>query len=410
MTWEPEIALVLSAEAWVDDLHRHCADHGGARVRCLVLDPAVALDEEFDVLVTGERWPALTRPFVDALHERGRRVLVVGDPERGSDLAARLGVDGLVAASSVPPEIVDAALHLVPAATTTPGSRAASAQRLRDDDAGAAGSPETDPAPSRAPFVVVGGPWGAGSTEVALALAACSVRRGDRAVVVDADTVTPSIAARLGLPLEPNLCTAVDAAAYGLGAVPGALFDLGDGWPVVLVGAPNRRAGSALSGADVGAVGDVLARRFRPVVVDISAGGLTESDGGVSAAVLARASAVVAVGAANPVGVVRLVEWLDGVRETATDASIHLVVNRAPSARTRRAELAGELQREGRIAGLTFVPTDPRVDDAAWAAALVERGPFAKAVATVHRDVTAVLGAAGAHRAIEPETERVDVG
>src|SRR4029077_20450016 len=73
VTREPEIALVLSAEAWVDDLHRHCADHGGARVRCLVLDPAVALDKEFDVLVTGERWPALTRPFVDALHERGRR-------------------------------------------------------------------------------------------------------------------------------------------------------------------------------------------------------------------------------------------------------------------------------------------------------------------------------------------------
>ena len=197
---------------------------------------------------------------------------------------------------------------------------------------------------------------------------------------------------------------------YRLGAVPGALFDLGDGWPVVLVGAPNRRAGRALSGADVVAVGDILARRFRPVVVDISAGALSESDGDVRSAVLARASAVVAVGAANPVGVVRLVEWLDGVRETAADASIHLVVNRAPSARARRAELAGELQREGRIAGLTFVPTDARVDDAAWAAALVERGPFAKAVATVHRDVTAALAGAGAHRGRELTTERVDVG
>jgi len=398
---EPEIALVLSAEAWVDDLHRHCADHGGARVRCLVLDPAVALDEEFDVLVTGERWPALTRPFVDALHERGRRVLVVGDPERGSDLAARLGVDGLVAASGGTPGIVAAALHLVPTV--------ASARRVTDGR-GEGGSPGNDPAPSAAPFVVVGGPWGAGSTEVALALAACSVRRGDRAVVIDADTVTPSVAARLGLPLEPNLCTAVDAAAYGLGAVPGALFDLGDGWPVVLVGVPNRRAGSALSGADVVAVGDVLARRFRPVVVDISAGGLSESDGDVRAAVLARAGVVVAVGAANPVGVVRLVEWLDGVREIASDASIHLVVNRAPSARARRAELAGELQRDTRIAGLTFVPADPRVDDAAWAAALVERGPFAKAVAAVHRDLTAVLSGAGAHRIPEPATGRVDVG
>ncbi len=38
MSAEPEVALVLSADEWVDALHRHCADHGGARVRCLVLD------------------------------------------------------------------------------------------------------------------------------------------------------------------------------------------------------------------------------------------------------------------------------------------------------------------------------------------------------------------------------------
>ncbi len=409
MTREPEIALVLSAESWVDDLHRHCADHGGARVRCLVLDPAVALDEDFDILVTGERWPAPTRPFVDALHARGRRVLVVGDPERGADLAARLGVDGLVATTGAPLAIVDAALHLLPAAAAAPDGRSASAMTdagLVDDGR----TPGSQAAPVPAPFVVVGGPWGAGSTEVALALAACCVRSGDRTVVVDADTVTPSVAARLGLPLEPNLCTAVDAAVYGLGAVPGALFDLGDGWPVVLVGAPNRRSGGALSGADVVAVGDVLARRFHPVLFDISAGGRSESDGDVSGALLARATAVVAVGAANPVGVVRLVEWLDGVRSIAADVPIHLVMNRAPAARTRRAELAGELQREARIAGLTFVPTDPRVDDAAWTAALVERGPFAKALATVHRDVTAGLCGAGAQRVPDLATERADVG
>ena len=30
---EPEIALVFTAEPWVEELHRYLSDHGGARVR-----------------------------------------------------------------------------------------------------------------------------------------------------------------------------------------------------------------------------------------------------------------------------------------------------------------------------------------------------------------------------------------
>ena len=385
MTREPEIALVVSAEAWVDALHRYCADHGGARVRCLVLDPAVALDEDFDVLVTGERWPALTRPFVDALHRDRRRVLVVGDPARRDELVARLGIDALVDGGGTPAVVVDSVLGLLPTGGLRP-SPAVIAPAERDS------APRPTPVRDRLPFVVVGGPWGAGSTEVALALAARCVRRGGRPVVVDADPATPSLAVRLGLPLEPNLCTAVDAAAYGLGAVPGALFDLGDGWPVVLVGAPTRRAAAALSGPEVVAVGEVLAGRFAPVVFDVSDGRAGPDDDGVCRALAARAAAVIAVGGANPVGVVRLAEWIAGIREDATVA-VHVVVNRAPANRSRRAELAGELQRTGRIAGLTFAPSDPRVEDAAWAAGLVERGPFTKAIDAVHRAALTEIGA-----------------
>jgi len=80
MTREAELALVFSPELWVEELHRHCTDHGGARVRQVVLDPDLALEEQFDVLVVSHRWPALSRGFVDALHERVRRVLGVFDP------------------------------------------------------------------------------------------------------------------------------------------------------------------------------------------------------------------------------------------------------------------------------------------------------------------------------------------
>lgn len=381
---EPEVALVLSADEWVDTLHRHCADHGGARVRCLVLDPAVALDEEFDVLVTSDRWPALTRPFVDALHERGRRVLAVGDPEHGADLARRLGVDRVVTATLPPTGVVDAVVALAGGADRRDAAVASSApDRARPGD------------PSSG-FVVVGGPRGAGSSEVALALAGRCVRAGTRPVLMDADPVAPSVAVRLGLPLEPNVCSAVDAVVFGLGAVPGALFDLGEGWPVVLVGAPSRRTGAALAGRDLVAVADVLGERFAPVIVDVSAGsGSVDGRDDPWSALVARARLVVAVGAATPVAVVGLSGWIDDVRAVAPTAPVYVVVNRAPTARSRRAEIAAELQRDARLGGVTFLPSDPRVDDAAWAASLVERGPFVRAVEPVGRAVLADLSVGG---------------
>lgn len=379
---EPEIALVLSPDAWVDRLHRHCADHGGARVRCIVVEPRAVLDEEFDVLVTSERWPPLTRPLVDALRNRNRAVLVVCDDvsERRPAFVTELGVDGIVGAEAAPAEIVDAILAVVPAREP---ARPASA-----------GPPGPRPQGSAVPeLMAVGGPFGAGSTEIAVALAAASARRGAPVVLVDGDAATPSVAVRLGLPLEPNLCGAVDAVAYGLGAVPGACFDLGDGWPTVLVGAPSPAAAAALRATDVIAVSEVLAARFRPVIVDVAAGARADgSSADLAAALIARAAAVVAVGVASPVGVVRLAEWLSRHGPGAA-GPIQVVVNRAPGSRRRRAEVTEELLGSARVGGVTFVPTDPRVEEAAWDADVPDRGPFARAVAALLDVLEPAMGA-----------------
>ena len=105
---EPTVALVFSPEQWVEELHRHLAHHGGARVRQIVVDPAVALDEEFDILVVSDRWPALTLGFVRAVHERGRQVLGVFDPDEpaGKDHLVTLGVDATIAADASMGEFV----------------------------------------------------------------------------------------------------------------------------------------------------------------------------------------------------------------------------------------------------------------------------------------------------------------
>src|SRR3954462_5819098 len=99
---EPSVALVFSPEMWVEELHRHLSHHGGARVRHIVVEPSVALDEEYDVLVVSDRWPALTFGFVGAVHARGRSILGVFDPEEpaGKDHLVDLGVDATIAADA----------------------------------------------------------------------------------------------------------------------------------------------------------------------------------------------------------------------------------------------------------------------------------------------------------------------
>lgn len=83
---EPEIALVFTPDPWVEELHRHLTDHGGARVRQVVVEPGVALEESYDILVVSHRWPALTRAFVSDVHSTGRVVLGVYDREEASGL------------------------------------------------------------------------------------------------------------------------------------------------------------------------------------------------------------------------------------------------------------------------------------------------------------------------------------
>ena len=78
---EPEVALVFTPEQWVEELHRHLTDHGGARVRQIVVEPGVALEETYDVLIASYRWPALTHAFVADVQARGRVVLGVFDRE-----------------------------------------------------------------------------------------------------------------------------------------------------------------------------------------------------------------------------------------------------------------------------------------------------------------------------------------
>ena len=359
---EPTIALVFSPELWVERLHRHLTDHGGARVRQIVLEPALALEDEYDTLVVSHRWPGLTRSFVDAVHRRSRCVLGVFDPDEaaGREHLAALGVDGTIRSDAVVSEFVKVLTALTPV-------------RIGDPRRSEIVTPES----VRTGPTVVTGPAGAGTSEVALGLAAALAARGETAVLVDADELASSTAARLGLAIEPNLRSAIDAVEHGLGEVTAALVPTGRPAFDVVCGLPSLAAVAQIRPRDVLEVANALGRIRSQVLVEVSGVPGVE----IARSVVGDAGVLVGVGAANPVGVARLLGWAAAL--PAGVAPVHLVLNRAPTDRYQRAELTGEIYRTFTPASLTFVPSDRRVERAAWTGELVPRGPFTTGVAAL---------------------------
>ena len=312
---EPEVALVFTPDAWVEELHRHLTDHGGARVRQIVVEPEIALEEQYDVLVASHRWPALTHAFVADVHARGRAVLGVCDREEPSARAHLIAVGA--------DEVIESDL----------GPR-----RVRHGDADIAvrrhevARPETiGVAPARrGRIVAVGGPPGVGRTEVAVQLAVTRRRRAgrrrrcrtrDRGAVGPVDRAEPPHRDRRRRARRD-----------------GDLFDSlamdRSGVLPVLAGLPNpSRVGRTCGREKSPRLVQRLADDRDFVVVD-GIGSLEDVGGpprgrfAVARALAVEADVVVGVCAATPVGVARFLSWAVQVRSLAPDATLVVAVNR----------------------------------------------------------------------------------
>jgi MinD-like ATPase involved in chromosome partitioning or flagellar assembly len=383
VTTEPEVALVFSPEGWVEGLHRHLTDHGGARVRQVVMEPSLALEEEYGTLIVSHRWPALTRPFVEAVHARRRRLLGVFDPAEpaGREHLLTLGIDRVIESDAPMTDFLDALVSLAPAQSDD----AIALLERRGADGPAAPGADGEGLPPR---VAVGGPPGGGATEVAIELARAGGCNRRRMVLIDADDVLPSVAQRLALTIEPNLRTAVDAVEYGMGDLTASLADAPDASFEVLCGLPNVAAWSQVRPGEVLDVLDAVGEARDAVVVDVSnrledvGVGIGRSRYGITRAVVGSATVLVAVGSGTPVGVTRLLGWIAEAR-SLSDAPVHVVINRAPADGFRRAEIADEIERTFPPTALWFVPHDDHIEAAAWTGSLVATGPFARAVAAI---------------------------
>ena len=268
------------------------------------MEPAIALEEDYDTLVVSHRWPALNRALITGLHEQGRRVLGVFDPEEphGREHLGALGVDAVIPTSAGMPEFVSALQELGARASTA--RRAVTGLALVDAGARAVSS-------GAGIVVAVAGSPGAGVTEVAIALAHALATRDDHTVLVDADDARAAVTTRLALPTEPSLRTAVDAVEHGQGDLSGSLVALGNTNLRVLGGLPGAEAAAHVRASEVlGGVVRALSASAH-VVVDVGSSG----SHGFAGVVVAAADVVVEVGAGTPVGVSRLLGWIADMRD-----------------------------------------------------------------------------------------------
>jgi MinD-like ATPase involved in chromosome partitioning or flagellar assembly len=367
---EPEVAIAFTADPWVEVLHRHLTDHGGARVRSLVVEPEGAVDESYDVLLAGHRWSALTRALVADVRARGRAVIGVCDPDEpaGRHYLHSLGVDALIDSDAGPEAFVRAI-------TAVAGRRS-----HRDQPTTAASEPRSGR------LVVVAGPPGTGRTEIAIELTVALRRRRSSAVLLDADDVGPAVAQRLQLPLEPNLRTAIDAVEHARGDLARCFASERVNGLRAICGLPNASAWSHVRPGEVVRVAERLTREAGVVIADT--GGSIEDVQTIAGrgryatarAMLAEADIVICVCDASPTGVARLLAWIVDARNIAPSAPYFVVLNRAPTTRFRRGELFEELTTTVPVQDVVFVPPDGRVGDAAWNGTPVARGPFTRAV------------------------------
>ena len=383
------VGLALSTRRWRGAFQRHCRDHEADLTVTLVRDTFDLTPGVLDVVCVDDDTSWLSVPAMDRCREAGIAVVGLFDPG-DADGHGRLHLDRLGVDRVESSEIgIDALVELVRRAVPGGDDRTAVFRSVVD---------EIDPevAPDHRRLLAVGGPAGAGATEVAIAVA--QGWGGGRPLVIDLDDTTPSIAGRLGLAIHPHVVTALEVVRrggrHGFGSfderhrtIESCLARSAAGSNAVLpfdtiVGLASRDDWDLLRPDDVGDLLHQLRARWPLVVAKV--GPILEDLGRqtprfeVGRAAVRLADHVVGVCGGHPGGLLRFVDWLIDVTAVAGETPIDVVLNRAPSAADRRVQLVDELRSMvgDRVGEIVILPVDRRVERAAWDAAPVARGPF----------------------------------
>lgn len=350
---------------------------------------APALLQGADTVIVWAHRSVLTRELVTLCDRGGARIVAVGSGADADRLAAAFGLD-----EPVDPGDADAVVQAVRRFAPDPLFAPVTA-RARD---------VSDP---RGSVIAVWGPEGApGRSTLAAALAFELARGAGVTALVDADTRAPSQALALGLPDEgPGFAAACRHAESGdLDA--GELLRISipvqhrDAQVDVLCGINRPARWPELSASRVAAALEECRRWARFTVVDV-APSLEEDDeitsdlegprrNAATLAALRAADVVVAVCAAEPVGVARFLRAHADLRQVVGPVPVLIAVNRLRPGGLGfdgRGQVRRALARFAGVDRVWFLPEDPRATDAAvlQARPLAEVAPRSPLVTGVRR-------------------------
>ncbi|MFI7496501.1 CpaE family protein [Kocuria sp. M4R2S49] len=424
----PVMALGVSTWPLVDGIERL---HGRVTVvrRCLDLTELLAAARAGlgRAALVAEGAEDLTASLLEQIRLGGAALLVL----EGHDHHRLAGLGAVVVPEHAAPE--DAA-RLVEEAVAASGAPSAVgyadvlAAGRSDVPAGAdaqdgeePGGAEPSGPRSAGRIVAVWGPTGApGRTTAAVNLAAELALLGQDTALVDADTYGPSVAAALGMLDEAaglaQACRLADQGRLDGAALRRTAADVAVAGRTVrvLTGLTRQDRWPELRSSAVAVVLERSAQEFSTTVVDC--GFALEADEELSVdtmaprrhaaalTVLERADVVVAVGAADTIGVPRLVKGLPDVAAAAPGARLVVAVNKLRRSAAGRSPELGIREAWARFgsgpAVELFVPWDPETFDEALlaGAVLAETAAGSPARAAFRALAEKVLAGAG-----EPE-------
>ena len=364
-----------------------CADADALAPRIGVAQP--------EVVIAAASPPHLSARLVAACDAHGVRLVVVGDSARERRFAAGIGVvdpvpgppawtlltpgSGIPVAAPNPPGLMRVPPH--PGADVAGAAGAAGAGGVGAVAEETTRRPHRD-AVERGSVIAVWGPGGApGRTSLAIALAAELAATGASVALADADTHGAAVAPSLGLLDEaPGFAAACRLA--GTGALTSAELDRvatqhrGEFRVLTGIGRPARWP--ELTAERVGGVLDAVRGWVAATVVDVAAS-LEQDEELVSdvaaprrnaatVEALRRADRVVAVGAADPVGLARFLRGHAELLEHVPPDRITVVINKVRASvigLDPAAQVRATLERFGGIAPAHLIPWDAAGFDAA---------------------------------------------
>jgi Flp pilus assembly CpaE family ATPase len=407
--WEGQVAIVLEASAHVR-ISRRCAD-----VPDLLATAAAGLGEV--VLVTSDL-RGLDLTVVSDL--RGLGLRIVGLTVDGSEAEDRwLRSLGITVLAPVRSELADLEAALLVRTPDGGGPQSAAAADDRAPGGAPQGAPDalaaltselSPPATAQGMVIAVWGPIGApGRTTVAVNLAAEVAAAGRRTLLVDLDTYGGTVAQVLSLLDEaPGIAAACRAAEHGALDVVALARLSPEVVPRlrVLTGIPKPERWTELRAAAVERVLALGATLADVVVVDcgfcleddeeLSYDTLAPRRNATTRSALAHADVLLAVGAAEPVGLQRLVRGLQQLTDIESPSPFVVVTKVRSGAVGPRPEeaIAETLARFAGIDQLAFVPDDRDVLDAAMLAGrtLVEHAPASAARGAIAELAHQVVG------------------